>query len=92
MGTRDQAQRDAVTVEIGYALVTGAFLAAALFCLLGAPVVVFGLDGASARGVLVAAALTACAAFVLRVTRVLWGFTGASDQPGRPGRRATPES
>jgi hypothetical protein len=85
MGTRNQAQRDAITVEIGYALVTGAFLAAVVFCLVGAPVVVLGLDGAAARGVLVAAALTACAAFVIRVARVLWGFTGAPAQPGGPG-------
>ncbi|MET9804852.1 DUF6332 family protein [Streptomyces sp. NPDC006368] len=95
MGTRTQAQRDAITVEIGYALVTGAFLAAGVFCLVGAPVVVFGLEGGAARKLPAVAAVAACLMFVTRVVRVLWRFTDAARQdrprvapaqPSRPGR------
>ncbi|MEU7279892.1 DUF6332 family protein [Streptomyces sp. NPDC045431] len=79
MGTRTQAQRDAMTVEIGYALLTGVFVAAGLFCLVAAPVIAFDLDGGAERSVLVAAAGTACLGFVARVVHVLWRFGG-----GRP--------
>ncbi|MEU0276426.1 DUF6332 family protein [Streptomyces sp. NPDC006307] len=84
MGTRTQAQRDAMTVEIGYALLTGVFVAAGLFCLVAAPVVGLDLDGGAERSVLVAAAVTACLGFVARVVRVLWRFGG--------GRAAGPEA
>ncbi|GAA2505812.1 DUF6332 family protein [Streptomyces gobitricini] len=87
MGNRTQAQRDAVTVEIGYALVTGMFLAAGLFVLCAAPVLVLGLVGGAARGVLVVAATVAGLGFVTRVVRVLWRFGGGPRVlPGRPGR------
>ncbi|GGU46327.1 DUF6332 family protein [Streptomyces lavendofoliae] len=74
MGNRTQAQRDAMTVEIGYALVTGVFLAAGVFVLCAAPVLVLDLAGGAARGVLVVAATVAGLAFMTRVTRVLWRF------------------
>ncbi|MEU9980648.1 DUF6332 family protein [Streptomyces sp. NPDC050856] len=76
MGTRGQAQRDAITVEIGYALVTAAFLAAGVFCLIGAPVLLLGVGGAAGRALLVAAGVAGCLAFVARVVEVLWGFSG----------------
>ncbi|MCH0542764.1 hypothetical protein I3F58_25025 [Streptomyces sp. MUM 203J] len=69
-----QARRDAVTVEIGFALATGALLAGVLFCLVAAPVPLFGLEDGTARGWLRAAGAVAAAGFVGRVARVLWGF------------------
>ncbi|MDN3292859.1 DUF6332 family protein [Streptomyces ficellus] len=87
MGNRTQAQRDAITVEIGYALVTAAFLAAALFCLVAAPVLVFDLSGPAARALLIAAATAACLGFTTRVVRVLWRFgANTTGRPSGPGR------
>ncbi|MGI5484123.1 DUF6332 family protein [Streptomyces lavendofoliae] len=92
MGNRTQAQRDAMTVEIGYALVTGVLLAAGVFILCAAPVLVLDLAGGAARrGVLVVAATVAGLAFMTRVTRVLWRFgnghhvRAAGAGHGRPG-------
>ncbi|MEU6062182.1 DUF6332 family protein [Streptomyces sp. NPDC047097] len=82
MGTRSQAQRDAITVEIGYALVTAVFLAGVLFCLAAAPVPVFDLEGSAARGTLIAAGAVAGLGFAFRTARVLWRFDAAT--PGRP--------
>ncbi|MER7106832.1 DUF6332 family protein [Streptomyces sp. NPDC000229] len=92
MGNRTQAQRDAMTVEIGYALVTAAFLAVGLFVLCAAPVLVLDLEGGAARGVAVVAATVAGLGFVTRVVRVLWRFgDGPGAQPSRPGR-TSPDS
>ncbi|MEU0658292.1 DUF6332 family protein [Streptomyces lavendulocolor] len=90
MGKRTQAQRDAMTVEIGYALVTAAFLAAGLFALCAAPVLLLDLAGATARGVLAVAATAAGLGFVTRVVRVLWRFGNGAravrpDAPFPPG-------
>lgn len=90
-----QARRDAVTVEIGFAVVTGALLAGALFCLLGAPVLLFPSMAEGARhGLLLAASAAAAVGFLGRVVRVLWRFPGtaeAAPQPSRPGR-TSPDS
>ncbi|OKK03407.1 hypothetical protein AMK26_17995 [Streptomyces sp. CB03234] len=88
MGNRTQAQRDAITVEIGYALVTGALLAVGLFVLCAAPVPVLDLEGGAARGVLTVAATAAGLGFLTRVARVLWRFGAgaAAGRPGGPGR------
>ncbi|MEV3988400.1 DUF6332 family protein [Streptomyces sp. NPDC049837] len=87
MGNRTQAQRDAITVEIGYALVTAALLAVGLFLVCAAPVLVLGLEGGAARGVLVVAATAGCLGFATRVVRVLWRFgDGSRVQPSQPGR------
>ncbi|QGV81927.1 DUF6332 family protein [Streptomyces ficellus] len=87
MGNRTQAQRDAMTVEIGYALVTAAFLALGVFLLCAAPVLALDLAGGAARGVTMAAATAAGLAFVARVVRVLWryGGGGGAGQPSQPG-------
>ncbi|WP_175409637.1 DUF6332 family protein [Streptomyces sp. TRM64462] len=80
-------------MEIGYAVVTGALLAAALFCLVGAPVLVLGLEGAAQRALLIAASAAAAVGFLARVVRVLWRFDGGAAaaavgvrQPSQPGR------
>lgn len=71
-----------MTVEIGYALVTAAFLAVGLFVLCAAPVLVLDLEGGTARGTFMVAATATGLGFVTRVVRVLWRFGGG---PGARG-------
>ncbi|MEU6370446.1 DUF6332 family protein [Streptomyces sp. NPDC046931] len=92
---RTQAERDAITVEIGYALCSAAFAAALLFGAVVGPVFAFGLAG-GARHTLVASGATAAAVlFVARVVSVLVRFgRGAGShgsQPSQPGR-TSPDS
>ncbi|UUS29871.1 MULTISPECIES: DUF6332 family protein [Streptomyces] len=82
--TPDQMRRDAVTVEIGYAVVTGALLAAAVFCLVASPVLLLEPSRAVQRGLLVAASSAAGLAFAVRAVRVLWRFGRRHPRRGRP--------
>ncbi|MFJ5112739.1 DUF6332 family protein [Streptomyces sp. NPDC088551] len=83
--TRSDAERDAITVEIGFAVLTGAFAAALVYGVIAGPAWYFDLPDAL-RSV---AAVAACLTFVARVVQVLWRFP----RPGRgltghlPGRR-----
>ncbi|WBB60726.1 DUF6332 family protein [Streptomyces sp. WMMC500] len=71
-GPRTQSQRDAVTVEIVYAAVTGALLAGAVFLAVAAPALFFDAVRGDARvGVLTAAKAAGATAFVIRVGLVL---------------------
>ncbi|MFH0243781.1 DUF6332 family protein [Streptomyces sp. HK10] len=72
--TRDQTERDAVTLEIGYAVVSAALLAGAVWLVLASPVLLFGVEGTAARAVTGTAAVLAAAALLWRVVGVLWGF------------------
>ncbi|GAA2588911.1 MULTISPECIES: DUF6332 family protein [Streptomyces] len=84
-GRRTQGERDAVTVEIGYALCSAAFAAAVLFGAVAGPAYLFGLP-ARVRGVLVGSGtVLAVAVFFLRVVSVLVRFARAG-QPSQPGR------
>ncbi|KOG55503.1 hypothetical protein ADK76_21255 [Streptomyces griseoflavus] len=74
--TRSQAERDAMTVEIGFALLTGVFVAALAFGAVLSPLL-FTDPGRTGTGVLLAAAGSAAGvAFEWRVVRVLRRFTG----------------
>ncbi|WP_328883423.1 DUF6332 family protein [Streptomyces sp. NBC_00299] len=91
-GRRSQAERDAITVEIGYALCSAAFAAALLFGAVAGPAFAFDVS-AGTRGTLVAAGATAAAVlFVARVVSVLVRFgqrkaaEGEGSQPSQPGR------
>ena len=89
---RTQAERDALTVEIGYALCSAVFAAALVFGAVAGPAFAFDLpDGA--RHALVASATTAaCVLFAARVISVLVRFgRGAGTQPSQPGR-TSPDS
>ncbi|WP_432015703.1 DUF6332 family protein [Streptomyces cucumeris] len=71
-GPRGDNDRDAVTVEIVFAVVTGALLAAVLFLALAGPVLFGGL-GEDHEAVWVrSAGAVATAGFLLRVLQVLW--------------------
>lgn len=84
-GRRGQAERDAITVEIGYALFSAAFAAALLFAAIVGPAFVFDLSKGT-RGTLVGVGTTvAVVLFFARVVSVLTRFRRES-QPNQPGR------
>ncbi len=88
---RTQADRDALTVEIGYALLSAVFVAALAFGVIAGPKLMFTMPYTIERGLLVTGAAVAAALFVLRVVTVLWRFTPPSRQPSQPGR-TSPDS
>lgn len=93
-----------MTVEIGFALLTGALLAAAAFIVVCAPALLPASGGGVGPGHLVAATVVASLVFVGRVVDVLWRFGRRDterevgrrgpllpDQPSQPGR-TSPDS
>ncbi|MFH0517550.1 DUF6332 family protein [Streptomyces sp. M41] len=89
-GRRSGAERDAITVEIGYALCSAAFAAVVMFAAIAGPAFVFGLSG-GVRETLVGMGVTvATVLFFARVVSVLGRF-GRRAQPSQPGR-TSPDS
>ncbi|MFJ6555957.1 DUF6332 family protein [Streptomyces luteogriseus] len=84
-GRRSQAERDAITVEIGYALCSAAFAAAVVFGAVAGPALLFDLPDTAERLLLRAGAVLAPVLFVARVVSVLVRFRTV-DQPSQPGR------
>jgi hypothetical protein len=84
-GRRDQAERDAITVEIGYALCSAAFAAAVVFGALAGPVWLFTLPNIAETLLLRTAQVVAPVLFAARVISVLVRFRTAA-QPSQPGR------
>jgi len=84
-GRRGQAERDAITVEIGYALCSAAFAAAAVCGAVVGPVLVFDVPAGVRRVVLAVGAGVAVVLFVVRVVSVLMRFRPGA-QPSQPGR------
>lgn len=84
-GWRDQAERDAITVEIGYALCSAAFAAAVVFGALAGPVWLFTLPEIVETVLLRTAQVVAPVLFAARVISVLVRFRtdAQSSQPGR---------
>jgi hypothetical protein len=78
-GARTQAERDAVTVEIGFALFSAALVAAVVFFLLAGP----ALFGDGSAGWIRQGQWWGCVAFV---GRVLWVLVRRRRQPSQPGR------
>ena len=90
-GRRNQAERDAITVEIGYALCSALFAAAVLFGAVAGPALLFELPD-TVEKLLVRVALTiAPVVFVARVISVLVRFRREGAQPSQPGR-TSPDS
>ncbi|MFI2240887.1 DUF6332 family protein [Streptomyces chrestomyceticus] len=79
---RSQAERDAMTVEIGFALLTGVFVAALTFGVAVGPLLFLHLSRNATGALLAAAASVAGIAFVWRVVRVLRRFAGRRSGPG----------
>ncbi|ADI12402.1 hypothetical protein SBI_09284 [Streptomyces bingchenggensis BCW-1] len=72
-GPRTQADRDAVTVEIMFAVVTGALLAALLFFVCASPALFGDLGRAAEKTWLKGAAITATVGFAARSSRSCGG-------------------
>ncbi|MET7746358.1 DUF6332 family protein [Streptomyces sp. NPDC005385] len=87
-GRRTQADRDAVTVEIGYALASAAFVAAIAFGFVAGPALFLDLSRGAVRALVTSGGGLAAAVFTLRVATVLFRFRGgdAPAQPSQPGR------
>jgi hypothetical protein len=92
-GRRTQAERDAITVEIGYALCSAVFAAAVLFGAVAGPAYVFGLSGGARSALTGTGATLAVLVFVVRVVSVLVRFRPRVEegQPSQPGR-TSPDS
>ncbi|MFD4627847.1 DUF6332 family protein [Streptomyces sp. NPDC058475] len=92
-GRRTQAERDAVTGEIGYALFSAAFVAAVAFGVVAGPALFLELSGGAVRTLVASGATLAAVLFVLRVATVLvrFRYEGGAAQPSQPGR-TSPDS
>ncbi|WP_406010495.1 DUF6332 family protein [Streptomyces sp. NBC_00637] len=89
-GRRTQAERDMITVEIGYALCSAVFAAAVLFGAVAGPALLFELPHLAETSLLRAGLVLAPVVFMVRVVSVLLRLrTGA--QPSQPGR-TSPDS
>ncbi|MFC0849783.1 MULTISPECIES: DUF6332 family protein [Streptomyces] len=89
MGNRSQGERDALTVEIMYAVVTASLAALLAFGAVAGPVFLFELRHPARGLLLLAGSAAAVLAFVSRTVHVLWRFSYAGDggrQPSQPGR------
>ncbi|MFI7382567.1 DUF6332 family protein [Streptomyces sp. NPDC049813] len=81
-GREARGEKDAMTVEIMFALVTGVLAAALVFGLCAGPVLAAGVSGSARRTLLMLGAVLAGAVGVGRVVRVLLRF----DRHRRLGR------
>ncbi|MEW2074704.1 DUF6332 family protein [Streptomyces sp. NPDC017966] len=84
-GRRSQAERDAVTVEIGYALCSAAFAAAVVLGAVAGPALLFELPGTFETVLLRTGMTLATVLFAVRTVAVLVRFRRAA-QPSQPGR------
>ncbi|MDQ1040586.1 Mg2+/citrate symporter [Streptomyces sp. V3I8] len=89
-GRRTQSQRDAFTVEIGYAVASAVFAAAVVFGVLAGPALLFDLPRALEKILPAAGTALAAVLFFVRVISVLLRFR-QGDQPSQPGR-TSPDS
>ncbi|MFD3587786.1 DUF6332 family protein [Streptomyces sp. NPDC058683] len=89
-GRRGQAERDAITVEIGYALCSAVFAAAVVFGAVAGPALFFDLPGRLERALPLVGVALATVVFLARVVSVLVRFQRSS-QPSQPGR-TSPDS
>ncbi|MER6961415.1 MULTISPECIES: DUF6332 family protein [unclassified Streptomyces] len=95
-GRRTQADRDAITVEIGYALFSAVFAAAVLFGALAGPALLFELPDTAEKLSLRSGLALAPVVFLARVVSVLLRFRAdarlrTDAQPSQPGR-TSPDS
>ena len=85
-GRRSQAERDAITVEIGYALCSALFAAAVLFGAVAGPALLFEFPGTVETLLMRVGITIAPVVFAVRVISVLVRFRSNSPQPSQPGR------
>jgi Family of unknown function (DUF6332) len=82
MGRESRWEKDAMTVEIVFALVTAALVSAVIFAVALTVVLALGISGTAEKGVLAGGALLGAMAGVWRLVRVLLRF----DEQRRMGR------
>ncbi|SCD88879.1 hypothetical protein GA0115239_111014 [Streptomyces sp. BpilaLS-43] len=90
MGRRTQAERDAVTVEIAYAVVSGCLMAAATCAGICLPALFLALPAAGERFLFIGGAVLGALVFAVRVVHVLWRFPVPAGPPGGRTGRAGP--
>ncbi|MEU7601817.1 DUF6332 family protein [Streptomyces sp. NPDC040724] len=83
MEQRTQADRDAITIEIGYALVSACFAAALTFGAVYGPALAFSLSPEAGHVLKVAGGIAAGTVFLLRISHVLWRFARRPENDGR---------
>ncbi|MGW0853826.1 DUF6332 family protein [Streptomyces sp. NPDC002690] len=71
---RSQQDRDEITVEIGYALLSACFLGAVMLAAIAGPAVVWDLSPTTDRVLLITGASVGGVLAVFRVVHVLWRF------------------
>ncbi|GAA3839912.1 DUF6332 family protein [Streptomyces phyllanthi] len=86
-GRRTQAERDAITIEIGYALFSAAFAAAVVFGAVAGPALLLTLPAIVERVLVLLGSALATALFFVRVASVLLRFRHAGGPVPRPGSR-----
>ncbi|MER0444226.1 DUF6332 family protein [Streptomyces sp. NPDC006711] len=95
MGTRSRAERDAITIELGYALASALFAAAVVFGAIAGAGYALELPHPLRRVLLLLGGGCALVVFVWRTVHVLWRFPHAGGlgprQPSQPGR-TSPDS
>ncbi|MFI8434830.1 DUF6332 family protein [Streptomyces sp. NPDC079020] len=98
MGRRTQAERDAITIEIGYAVVSGVVVAALTCAGIYLPAVFLGLTRTGGQPLFTIAMGFAALVFLARVVHVLRRFPRPDEglrvpdvQPSQPGR-TSPDS
>ncbi|MGP3683362.1 DUF6332 family protein [Streptomyces sp. IBSNAI002] len=69
-----QAERDAIPVEIGYALLSACFLGAVVFAAIAGPTAVWALPPTVERFLLAGGAWVAGGLAAIRVVHVLWRY------------------
>lgn len=74
MATHSQTERDATTVEIGYAIVSAVFLACVTGLVLASPIVLLGLHGPAMKMLGGVALAGAVGVLLWRLITVLWRF------------------
>ncbi|MFE2284284.1 DUF6332 family protein [Streptomyces sp. NPDC059443] len=84
MGRRSQADRDAITIEIAYAFISGSFAAALTFAAVyGGPALAFDLSPTTARILAMVGGTLAGTVFLVRVTHLLWRFSRPPENDDR---------
>ncbi|MCX5300109.1 DUF6332 family protein [Streptomyces sp. NBC_00193] len=83
MERRSQADRDAITIEIAYAFVSGVFAAGLVFAALYAPALAFDLSPTTGRILATVGGALAATVFLLRIAHVLWRFARRPENDGR---------
>ncbi|MFI2373749.1 DUF6332 family protein [Streptomyces sp. NPDC018964] len=89
-GRRNQAERDAITVETGYALCSAAFAAVVVLGAVAGPALLFSLPGLLETVLRHTGTVLAAVLFAVRTVSVLVRFRRTA-QPSQPGR-TSPDS